>query len=156
MHRARMARHGSTDARRGNIGTLAERYERFVVRRDGCWAWDGVTNDRGYGQVDKRYAHRVAYELFIGPIPDGLNVLHRCDNPPCSNPEHLFVGTQADNVADAKAKGRLRGAPRRFTDAQIAEMTRLRTLRVPSVVIAEQFGTGRCYVNYLVKREALA
>jgi hypothetical protein len=93
---------------------------RVVVRRrlldnilfmsSGCWEWQRYRLS-GYGRitVDGRMqnAHRVSYELFIGRIPEGLVVCHHCDNPPCVNPEHLFVGTWQDNTRDAVAKGRL-------------------------------------------------
>jgi hypothetical protein len=76
---------------------------------DACWPWRGRADSDGYGQVFRfRKAHRVAYELAVGPIPDGHGVLHRCDNPPCCNPKDLFTGTQAVNSADMIAKGRAR------------------------------------------------
>lgn len=84
-----------------------------VVQKTGCWEWQGAKEKpplHPYGRMyfGKRYrlAHRVAYEEFVGAIPPGTCVLHRCDNPPCCNPEHLFLGTKADNNADRDAKGR--------------------------------------------------
>ncbi len=77
---------------------------------ESCWIWRGALFASGYGKVScgekKRRAHRVAHELFIGPLPDDLHVLHRCDNPPCVNPTHLFLGTHIDNMRDMEAKGR--------------------------------------------------
>ncbi len=76
----------------------------------GCWLWLRARIPEGYGHiaVDGKNlgAHRVSYETFVGPIPDGLWVLHRCDTPPCINPRHLFLGTHKQNVADSAAKGR--------------------------------------------------
>lgn len=80
------------------------------VSAGGCWIWPGWTDRDGYGRAKLRgktaIAHRVAYTLTHGTIPVGLEVLHRCDNPPCCNPAHLFLGTQQTNCTDAKAKDR--------------------------------------------------
>lgn len=84
-----------------------------VVIENGCWIWQGSKNDKGYGRIrsgKKTFrAHRVSYEAFHGPIPKGHGVLHKCDNPSCINPDHLFSGTQFDNMSDASTKGRLLG-----------------------------------------------
>lgn len=79
----------------------------FVVVTDrGCWEWPGRRNDKGYAQIGSVSGYRHAFELFHGEIPNGLHVCHRCDNPPCVNPDHLFLGTHVDNMKDCTAKGR--------------------------------------------------
>lgn len=79
---------------------------------DGCWGWLASKDRKGYGKhclpKTKRpfLAHRIAYEMVIGPIPTGLWVLHRCDNPSCVNPSHLWIGNHSDNMRDCYEKGR--------------------------------------------------
>jgi HNH endonuclease/helix-turn-helix resolvase-like protein len=92
-----------------------------LVRKmpSGCWEWQGLCNESGYGivyairltGVRKCRAHRAAWILKHGQIPKGKHVLHKCDNPPCVRPSHLFLGTHVDNMRDASRKGRLVSVP---------------------------------------------
>ena len=96
---------------------LQVRLERMVSPEPntGCWLWTGATVPFGYGRINGGrtgvgvlLAHRASWEIYRGPVPEELCVLHRCDIPQCVNPDHLFLGTHADNVADKIAKGRAR------------------------------------------------
>lgn len=75
-------------------------YRGWTETPSGCWEFNAKGDKNGYGHVRGKKAHRISFEHFVGPIPDGLHVLHSCDNPPCINPAHLRVGTQADNMRD--------------------------------------------------------
>jgi hypothetical protein len=91
--------------------TLANRLAKQSTVTDcGCIEWTGDRLSSGYGRISINYktkrVHRVSYELSIGPIPEGMCVLHRCDNPPCFNPDHLFLGTNKENTEDMYNKGR--------------------------------------------------
>jgi hypothetical protein len=94
--------------------SLKERFlSKFVIGNiNDCWEWKASKNKKGYGQLSNikgqpnYIAHRLSYELFVGPIPDDMWVLHDCDNPPCVNPNHLHLGTVKDNVREMFERGR--------------------------------------------------
>lgn len=137
---------------------------------DSCWPWMAGRNHFGHGQLwegsRKVLSHRMAYELTFGPIPLGMVICHRCDNPPCCNPAHLFLGTVADNNADRDAKGRAsqgdahysRARPEmvprgeahgrsRLTETDVRIIRSLLASRVPQHRIAALFGIGQNTVS---------
>lgn len=95
------------------------RFWRHVSKGPECWLWTGAPNSAGYGMVGegpagadrKILAHRLAWEIHFGPIPEGMFVCHHCDTPLCVRPDHLFLGTHTDNMRDMAAKGRQRRQP---------------------------------------------
>ena len=148
----------------GRIIPILERIERCLERRpDGCWHWTKSVMNGGYPQIRVGrpgngpvwLVHRWAYQHYVGPIPDGLLVLHHCDNKRCSNPAHLYVGTAKDNARDAKDRGRLAtthafGARhRKLTDDDV------RAIRVderPGYVVAFAYRISESHVSGIKSR----
>lgn len=138
----------------------------------GCWLWIASVYRFGYGQIwdvaigRATTAHRVSWELHCGPVPAGMFVCHRCDTPACVNPDHLFLGTAAENNADRDAKGRARGNehrrgqrpynPRncRLSPSAAAEVILLHFLGMSLRRIARRMGVHRNTIWYIAKRHA--
>jgi HNH endonuclease len=135
----------------------------------GCWVFTGFCLKNGYGRIKGSgqqviLAHRASWEVFRGTIPDGLLVLHHCDNRPCVNPDHLFLGTVWDNTHDMLAKGRDRHPKEqpskqgelhhnaRLTEAQVLEIRQRK--KEPRRVLAEEFGLNRRYVSTLIRGQS--
>lgn len=146
----------------------AERFQRFFDETDGCWEWTGGLFSNGYGKFNSGektvYAHRFAWERHKGSIPSGLNVCHRCDNRLCVRPDHLFIGTQKDNVADMMRKGRARRGCLKgsaignsiLTEGQVALMrSKYRhDRRGDGVKAAVEFGVHTTTVSKILRGEA--
>jgi hypothetical protein len=115
-----------------------------TIESNGCWIWSGAKDKDGYGKLrwNKRYlrAHRWAYEVSYGTIPDGLHVCHACDNPSCCNPGHLFLGTNAENRRDSVQKGRqARGRRSGMVKLTKEQVIYIRSSRQTAKVLAAQF-----------------
>ena len=132
---------------------------------NGCWEWQGPLNHHGYGLIRTRSDnrtrfHRRSFEIAYGPIPTGMIVCHRCDNPACFRPDHLFLGTQRDNMHDMAAKGRKpkpvilpMNAPGRKLDTErVAELRRLYgTGEYTQHQLAAHFGISQSQVSNIVR-----
>lgn len=127
-----------------------------------CWIWTAAINSLGYGRVRRaaprrlQLAHRASYEIFIGAIPSRINVLHKCDTPRCVNPDHLFLGTQSENIVDCSTKGRLvdnRGTKHGMCKLQEVDVLNIRSSDLPNRRLAEQFGISDTTVRLIRSRK---
>lgn len=159
-----------------------ERFDHYSPNRpeDGCWVWTGSRHDKGYGQLRTKHegksvlerAHRLAWEFEYGAIPQGVIVMHHCDNPPCVRPSHLFVGTHADNMADKIAKGRAWRHPHRdlrhhvqrgeasgraakLTSEQVREI-RARADTATFKALGREYGVTGSQIGMIVRRKSWA
>lgn len=148
---------------------------------DDCWVWKGGLHKDGYGHLSYcgKYwlSHRLSYQTFVGKIPSGMNILHKCDNPPCCNPKHLFVGTQKDNVHDMEKKGRAnhpsgenhgsktkpesrprgeRAGLAKLTDNLVLEIREKHASGGTFRGLARQYGVDRVTISAAVKRKTWA
>ena len=141
--------------------TPQERFRLYVRETPKCWEWTGYKNEKGYGVInlggERMMAHRMAYELAGGTIPKGLSVLHKCDNPSCVRPKHLFVGTRADNNADMDRKGRRRPPDMRGTRNHRATLTEadIRAIRASDEsgpILGARYGITHNHVSGIRRR----
>lgn len=128
---------------------IKESFDRFAIKKDGCWDWDGCKAN-GYGVFrlrGKHYkAHRASWVIANGDIPKGIFVLHKCDNPPCSNPEHLFLGTAVDNSRDKLRKNRRTGGEK-LSEEQVKEIRNLLKMGVTGVRIQKDYSISETTVT---------
>lgn len=148
---------------------LSDRFWLKVQKTETCWIWTGARRPEGYGVIGggprgskTLRATHVSYELNVGPIPAGQWVLHRCDNPRCVRPDHLFLGTHQDNVDDAKAKGRAKNPPLHLGEkCHLAKITaeQVREIRAAAAAgesyssIAKRYPLSKDGVGTIVRRE---
>jgi hypothetical protein len=134
-----------------------KRIEAKVLRipEAGCWVWMGSTQVRGYGELisnkRKYLAHRASYEAFVGEIPKGMYVCHACDNVACVNPNHLFLGTQKQNLQDMASKGRstwgAKNPMAKLTEEQVKEIKQGFAVGKTDTELAKQFNMSRQGIN---------
>jgi hypothetical protein len=136
------------------VATVKQRFWAKVIKKEnGCWEWTGSHNRFGYGVVTvaniPHLAHRFGWMLTFGLIPDGSMLCHRCNNPPCVNPAHLYVGDAETNAADMMRAGRWRNGRMRLTAAQVSEIRSLVDQGLTKVEIAKMFGVTPPYVGQI-------
>lgn len=140
---------------------------RVIVKPEGCWEWTGARHKKGYGVISvndrDEQTHRVVYQLAFREIPDGLCVLHSCDNPPCVRPSHFFLGTRGDNNTDRKMKDRNdcrvgdKNTQAKLTDDQVRVMrAMLDKGGLSQYKIAAAFGVSQGVVSVIKLRKLWA
>lgn len=151
--------------------SLRQRYLENLIVGDECWGWAGPKHPDGYGYLGiKRrseglhynvYAHRLSWERTYGAIPDGLFVCHRCDNPECTNPAHLFLGTNADNMRDCSLKGRQNGTAKarpgeKNANAKLTsdQVRFIRSSAERNCVLTEKYGVSKSLICAIRKGRA--
>lgn len=140
------------------------RYHGWTVTASGCWEWNGGLSSKGYGGLWYKgvnyKTHRLAYETWVGPIPEGLHILHSCDNPPCINPEHLRPGTNDENVQDKMNRdrhgyGRMQGSRHgrsKLTEEEVILMRESHQNGIDAKQLAATYGVSPDHVRLILRR----
>lgn len=143
--------------------TLKERWSAYVTQGSGCWEWSGYKDSNGYGRLNIEgkpvLAHRLSWEIHRGPLSSEDHVCHRCDNPSCVRPEHLFLGNQAANMADKMAKKRHRYGVSRGENHGCSKLTAEQVLEIRAAegtvsAIARRFQMSRTQVRDIRDRKS--
>jgi len=144
----------------GAMSRFAAKFSKGRPDTDDCWTWTGGKSSDGYGTFwdGERVvgSHRFAFAAMVGPIPEGMCVLHKCDNPPCVRPDHLFLGTHAVNMADKVAKGRANGLKgqdnpaAKLTDAEVLAIIELRREGATQAAVAVAFEIDQTVVSSIL------
>ena len=173
LHYQRAVYHGTLDRHSRSLVKAGASFDErlrhtgWTVTGSGCWEWNGSRRAGGYGQMAAgRYCredprsipiqtHRAAYLAWVGPIADGLVVRHKCDNPPCLNPDHLELGTLADNNRDTAERWRTANGERKkhkLTDAQVSEIrARYRCGGISQRALAAEYGVCQQLVSGIMR-----
>lgn len=131
-----------------------------VSKTNTCWSWTGYTSRAGYGLYHRTTAHRFAWIATRGTIPTDVNVCHTCDNRRCVNPDHLFLGSQLENMRDCVDKGRMRRGERHgqsvLTEHHVRSIRKLYEGRTRKADLARMFGVSFMTITSIVRRKTWA
>lgn len=144
-----------------DVARFWSKVDKSTTDPDGCWTWTKYLDPEGYALIyvkpKMRLVHRFSYLIAYGILPDDLKVLHKCDNPSCVRPDHLFLGTQLDNIRDRDQKGRQAKGEKHFrcrlTDDQVFEVRRLHTEGKTWREVALLIDVSESYYYQLVQRK---
>lgn len=136
---------------------------RLVETETGCQEFIGARNNKGYGNIvidgQHKKAHRLAYEYYNGLIPEGMHVLHKCDNPPCCNPDHLFLGSNLDNVNDSISKNRRanqvgsNNGNKTLNEISVKEIRRLHASGIKPTILSDMFSVSPSCIRFIINRQ---
>lgn len=168
MHYRRLLKNGDVNNYGNRIkdtGNITERFhKKYIVKENGCWMWEGSTraNSKGvlYPRISKGKkdigAHRFSYMMIHGEIKSGMYVCHKCDTPLCVNPDHLFIGTHKDNMADMVNKGRSHKGTGEYANSSKLtneQAKQIRSINLSGSKLANLFGVSQATISRIIRKE---